>query len=164
MRLPGNSSIIAALLKSQSTGAKYVNWVVFGLISAMLMASGDFFLKIASGEVSSSVGVLLYGTCTFLTGLIWTLAQKSQGAPLFARPVGVAAGLATGVSFGLATVALYCAYSRGAPISIGSPLTRLGSLLLASLLGLTLLREPLTWRWGIGMAFAVTGVYLIVTR
>jgi bacterial/archaeal transporter family protein len=141
-----------------------MNWVVFGLASAMLMASGDFFLKIASGKVSNSVGVLLYGTCTFLTGLIWTLVQRGQGEQLFAQPVGVAAGLGTGVSFGLATVALYCAYSRGAPISIGSPLTRLGSLLLASILGLSLLREPLTPRWGVGMALAIVGVYLIVTR
>jgi drug/metabolite transporter (DMT)-like permease len=141
-----------------------MNWVLFGLISAMLMASGDFFLKIASGKVSNSVGVLLYGTCTFLTGLIWTLVQKSQGKPLFAQPVGVAAGLATGVSFGLATVALYGAFSRGAPVSVGSPFIRLGSLLVASLLGLTLLREPLTWRWVLGLAFAITGVYLIVTR
>lgn len=141
-----------------------MSWVLFGCVSAMLMASGDFFLKIASGKVSNSVGVLLYGTCTFLTGLIWTLVQKSQGEPLFARPVGVAAGLATGVSFGLATVALYGAFSRGAPVSVGSPFIRLGGLLAASLLGLTLLREPLTWRWVLGLAFAITGVYLIVTR
>ncbi len=141
-----------------------MNWVLFGVISAALMATGDFFLKIAAGKVSNSVGVLLYGTCTFLTGLTWTLIQKSRGEPLFARPLGVAAGLATGVSFGLATVALYGAFSRGAPVSVGSPFIRLGGLLAASLLGLTLLREPLTWRWVVGLAFAIMGVYLIVTR
>jgi uncharacterized membrane protein len=141
-----------------------VDWVVFGCVSALLMASGDFFLKIASGKVSSSVGVLLYGTCTFLTGLIWTLAQKAQGQPLFAQPAGIAAGLGTGVSFGLATVALYGAFSRGAPVSVGSPYIRLGSVLAACLLGFLVLHEPLTWRWAAGLALAISGVYLIITR
>ena len=141
-----------------------MDWVVFGFASALLMAGGDLFLKIASGKVSNSVGVLLYGTCTFLTGLIWTLVQKAQGQPLFARPVGLVAGLATGVSFGLATVALYGAFSRGAPVSVGSPFIRLGGLLFASLFGFLLLHEPLTWRWVLGLALAISGVYLIITR
>ena len=38
------------------------------------------------------------------------------------------------------------------------------STLLASLIGLTLLSEPLTWRYAIGMLMAIGGVYLIITR
>lgn len=141
-----------------------MNWIPFALGAALLMASGDFFLKMAAGKVSNSIGVLLYGTCTFLTGLIWTLIQRQQGVPLFARPLGIVFGLLVGVSFGLATIFLYGTFARGAPVSAASPFIRLCSLLLVSGLGLILLREPLTPRYLVGLAMAVGGVYLIVAR
>jgi drug/metabolite transporter (DMT)-like permease len=40
----------------------------------------------------------------------------------------------------------------------------LGGLLLASLTGLTLLRELLSWRYIAGMFLTTVGIYLIITR
>lgn len=141
-----------------------MNWVLFALVAALVNALGDFFLKLAAGKVTNCLGVLIYGCCTFLTGLVWTAVQWRQGEQLFVKPAGAAAGLGVGICFGISAIAFYGTFGRGAPVSIASPFIRLGGLLAASALGILILREDLTPRYVIGLALAIAGVYLIVTR
>jgi len=77
---------------------------------------------------------------------------------------GVPSAIGVGIAFSLVTVGLYATFGAGAPISLASPAIRLGGLLLASLIGLIVLREPFTWRYALGVLLACVGVYLIVTR
>ena len=93
--------------------------------------------------------------------MLW---QRFQGVPQYAQPLGIIAALAVGVAFTCVTVGLYVTFGAGAPISLASPFIRVGGLLLASLAGIVLLREPLSWRYVIGAALAISGIYLIVTR
>jgi len=139
-------------------------WVVYALGTAVALAAADFFVKQASGKLSNSVAVLLYGSCTFLTGLGWFLWERFRGVPQHAQLFGVLAALGVGVAFSIVTLGLYATFGAGAPISLASPLIRLAGLMLASLAGLMLLKEPITWRYVAGMALACGGVYLIVTR
>lgn len=141
-----------------------MNWIPYALLTALALAAADFCVKLASGKLSNSLALLLYGSCTFLGGLGWVLWQKLNGAPLHAQTPGVWAALGVGVSFSIVTVGLYATFGAGAPISLASPVIRLGGLLLAGIAGLVLLREPLTWRYAMGLALAVGGIYLIVTR
>jgi transporter family protein len=141
-----------------------MNWIPYALLTALALAAADFCVKLASGKLSNSVALLLYGSCTFLSGLGWVLWQKLNGVPQHVQMPGVWAALGVGVSFSIVTVGLYATFGAGAPISLASPVIRLGGLLLAAIAGLVLLREPLTWRYAIGLALAVGGIYLIVTR
>jgi drug/metabolite transporter (DMT)-like permease len=59
---------------------------------------------------------------------------------------------------------LYVTFGAGAPISLASPLIRLTGVLIASLVGIAWLREPLTARYLLGFALVCVGVYLIITR
>ncbi|MBM2849442.1 MAG: EamA protein, partial [Anaerolineales bacterium] len=45
-----------------------------------------------------------------------------------------------------------------------SPVIRLTGIVLASLLGILILREAVTWRYALGVALAIAGVALIVLR
>lgn len=141
-----------------------MNWIPYALATAFALATADFFVKLAAGRLSNSLGLLLYGSCTFLFGLGWVLWQRTQGLPQHAQPAGVLAALGVGIAFSLVTVGLYASFGAGAPISVASPVIRLAGLLLASLAGLILLREPLTWRYVLGVLLAGGGVYLILTR
>ena len=132
--------------------------------TALALAAADFFVKLAAGKLSNSVALLLYGSCTFLTGLGWVLCQRARGVPQYAQTSGILAALGVGVAFSAVTLGLYATFGAGAPISVASPFIRLGGLLLASLAGLVLLQEPLSWRYVIGLLLACSGVYLIVTR
>ncbi|MFQ5611287.1 MAG: hypothetical protein ACE5H9_04050 [Anaerolineae bacterium] len=141
-----------------------MNWLTYALGTALLLALADLFVKLAAGRLSNSMALLLYGSCAFLFGLGWVLWQRHQGLPQFVQPAGALAALGVGVAFSLVTIGLYTTFGAGAPISIASPTIRLAGLLLASLAGLTLLQEPLTWRYAIGVLLSCGGIYLIITR
>ena len=141
-----------------------MNWIVYALATALALASADFFVKLAAGKLSNSLGLLIYGSCTFLFGLGWVVWQRSQGTPQFAQPSGIGASIGVGVAFSLVTLGLYTTFGAGAPISLASPVIRLAGLLLASIAGLALLQEPLTWRYVVGVGLACSGIYLILTR
>ncbi len=141
-----------------------MNWILYALGTALILAVADLFVKLAAGRLSNSVALLIFGSVTFLTALVWVGLQRLRGVPLFAQPNGVLAALGVGIAFTTVTIGLYVTFSAGAPISLASPLVRLAGLLAASLAGLVLFQEPLTWRYVLGMLFAISGVYLIVTR
>ena len=141
-----------------------MGWILYAIGSAVALAAADFCIKMASGKLSNSLGLLIYGSCTFVAGLSWVVLDKARGLSLQAQTAGILFATGVGVSFSLVTVGLYLTFGAGAPISLASPFIRVGGLVVASIAGLTLLNEPLTLRYTIGMILAVCGVYLIITR
>lgn len=141
-----------------------MNWIPYALGTAVALAAADFCIKLAAGKLSNSLGLLLYGGCTFLTGLCWVLIDRTRGVEIQAQIPGLIAATGVGIAFSAVTVGLYITFGAGAPISLASPLVRLGGLLIASIAGLFLLQEPLTVRYIIGMVLAIGGVSLIITR
>lgn len=141
-----------------------MRWILFASGSAVALAGADVCIKLAAGKLSNSVGLLLYGSCTFLTGLSWVLWQRVNGVVLRAEAWGVVAALGVGVCFSAVTVGLYLTFTAAAPISVASPMIRLGGLLLASMVGLVLFGEIFTWRYAVGVILACVGIYLMITR
>jgi drug/metabolite transporter (DMT)-like permease len=141
-----------------------MNWISYAIGAAVALAAADFFIKLAAGKLSNSLGLLIYGSCTFMTGLSWVFLDRIRGIGLHAQTVGVLSATGVGVSFSLVTICLYLTFGAGAPVSLGAPLIRLGGLIIVSLAGLIIFHEPLTWRYAIGMILAISGVYLIITR
>lgn len=141
-----------------------MNWMIYAMATALALALADFFVKMAAGKLSNSLALFIYGSCTFAAGLIWVLLQRFQGTPQFAHPKGVLSAVGVGLAFTLVTLGLYATFGAGAPISLGSPAIRLSGLMLASLLGILVLGEPISWRYIFGVILACGGIYLIVTR
>ncbi len=139
-------------------------WIKYALITACALAAADLCVKLAANRISSSLAVLMYGSCTFSTGLVWVLWQWARGNPQHAQLSGILASMGMGFAFSGVLIGLHVTFSAGAPISLGSPVIRLGGILLASIAGLILLREPLTLRYVIGILLVCGGMYLIVTR
>jgi drug/metabolite transporter (DMT)-like permease len=68
------------------------------------------------------------------------------------------------VMFATVTFCMYAAFRAGAPISLASPVIRLGGLLVASLAGVVLWKEPLTLRYVMGLMLVFAGIFLILKR
>ena len=141
-----------------------MTWIIYASIAAISMAAADSCVKLAANRISTGLGLLLYGSCTFLTGLGWVLWDYSHGVPQHARPSGFLCALGVGVAFSSVTICLYRTFEASAPISVALPLIRLSGLFLAILLGLIVLQEPLSLRYMIGMVLACIGLYLVVAR
>lgn len=141
-----------------------MGWMLYVAGAAAALAAADVFVKLAAGRLPSSLGMLLYGGVAFGIGLAWTVTDRLHGAPMRASAAGVVYALLVGVSFSIVTFGLYAAFTAGAPLSVTSPVVRLGGLLVASICGLLIWSEPMTVRYVTGLALSVAGVYLIVTR
>jgi uncharacterized membrane protein len=140
-----------------------VRWFLYALLCSISLASADFFIKLASNRISSSVGTLVYGATTFIIGLIWVGYLKLTKQPLFITQLGLLYSIAVGVAFGAVTILLYLTFAR-VSVSLGSPTIRVMGILIASMFGILLLHEPFTWRYLIGLILTVAGVALIVFR
>ena len=140
-----------------------MRWLPYALICAIFLASADFFVKLASNKISSSMGMLIYGATTFTVGLIWVGYLKFTNQPFLITRPGLLYSLAVGVAFSLVTMLLYLTFAR-VSVSIGSPTIRVMGILIASLFGILLLHEPFTWRYLMGLILTITGVALIVLR
>ena len=141
-----------------------MGWIKYAIITACALAAADLCVKLAANRISSSLLMLIYGCCTFSTGLAWVLWQWARGIPQHAQLSGVLASMGMGFAFSGVTIGLYITFSAGAPISLGSPVIRFGGILLTSIAGIILLREPLTLRYVIGILLVCGGMYLIITR
>jgi len=140
-----------------------LRWLPYALLCSVFLASADFFVKLASNKISSSMGMLIYGATTFVIGFIWVSYLKFTKQSLLITQPGLLYAIAVGVAFGGVTILLYLTFAH-VNVSIGSPTIRVIGILLASMLGILLLHEPFTWRYLIGLILTVAGVALIVFR
>ncbi|HSL45097.1 MAG TPA: EamA family transporter [Anaerolineales bacterium] len=140
-----------------------MRWIPYALLCSIFLASADFFVKLASNKISSSMGMLVYGATTFTVGLTWVGYLKVTKQPLLITQQGLLYSLAVGIAFSVVTLLLYLTFAR-ISVSIGSPTIRVLAILIASMFGILLLHEPFTWRYLLGLILTVAGVALIVFR
>lgn len=140
-----------------------MRWIPYALLCSIFLASADFFVKLASNKISSSMGMLVYGATTFTVGLTWVGYLKVTKQPLLITQQGLLYSLAVGIAFSVVTLLLYLTFAR-ISVSIGSPTIRVMGILIASMFGILLLHEPFTWRYLLGLLLTVAGVALIVFR
>lgn len=138
-------------------------WLLYALACSAFLAIADFFVKLASNKVSPSVGMFLYGATTFTVGFAWVSYLKFTGQHLLITQTGLLYSIAVGIAFSFVTILLYLTFAH-ISVSLGSPTIRVLGILIASLLGILFLHEPLTWRYAIGVILTVAGVALIVLR
>jgi drug/metabolite transporter (DMT)-like permease len=140
-----------------------MRWLPYALACSILLATADFFIKLASNKISASMGMFLYGATTFTVGMIWVGYLKLTHQPLLVTQPGLVYAIAVGVAFSAVTILLYLTFER-VSVSLGSPTIRVMGVLFASLFGIVLLHEPFTWRYLIGLILTIAGVTLIVLR
>jgi len=122
----------------------------YALGCALSLAAADFFLKLSAGRIGRSAG--------------WVASTRLRGLPLGLTPAGVLTSALVGVSFMLVVAFLSSLFAAGANLSVAVPVVRLTGIVIAAVLGIAVLGEPLTWRLGLGALLTLAGVYFIVSR
>jgi bacterial/archaeal transporter family protein len=138
-------------------------WLLYALACSAFLATADFFVKLASNKISASMGMFMYGATTFVVGLAWVSYLKITGQPLLITQSGLLYSFAVGLAFSAVTILLYITFAH-ISVSLGSPTIRVLGIVIASLLGILFLHEPLTWRYALGVILTIVGVALIVLR
>jgi transporter family protein len=138
--------------------------IAYALGCALSLASADFFLKLSAGRIGRSAGTLVYAATATLVAAGWVVSTRLRGVPLGLTPAGVLTSVLVGVSFMMVVAFLSGLFAAGANLSVAVPVVRLTGIVIAAVLGIVILREPLTWRLGLGALLALASVYFIVSR
>ena len=131
-----------------------MDYRLFCLIALVCWGGWGWVSKLATTRTSAA-GLALWATLTSLLPIgifAFTALARTELRPTV--PAGVAGLLA-----GIATVAFYIALSRG-PASVVMPLTGM-YILIPAILGIVLLREPVTLSRILGLASAALAVFFL---
>ena len=141
-----------------------MTWMAYAVGAALALAAADVCVKAAAGKVPNSLGMFLYGSVPFAAGVVWWLTDRGRVSAGMITTKGVMYATGVGVMFATVTFCMYAAFRAGAPISLASPVIRLGGLVVASVVGFLLWKEPMTARYLIGLTLVAGGIYLMLTR
>lgn len=142
-----------------------MNWIFYAAVAALALAAADVLIKQVAGKIPDSLGMLLYGMVPFLSGLVWYLSERTRRPVTANIPPGTLfLAVSVGIAFSIVTGCMYAAFRHGAPISLASPLIRLGGLVVASVAGILLWHELFNIRYAGGLLLVSAGLYLILTR
>ena len=128
-----------------------LNWLPLALLTALCLAGYNFFIKLAAEHLPPAVGAVVLQLVAAGLGAAWLVRLKLQGQPL----------TVSGPGLGLAEILTFVVFKRGVPASVGTPVIVGGSVLLAAVLGLVVLREGLSPAQAGGLGLIVVGIGLL---
>ena len=139
-----------------------MSWPIYALISALFAALTAILAKLGVEGVPSTLAtairtvvILLFAwSIVFAKGEQQSLGALSKRTLIFL----VLSGITTGLSW----LAYFRALQLG-PASRVAPIDK-ASLALTVLLGVLILKEPLTWKLGVGVALIIAGTLLTTLK
>jgi len=137
------------------------NWLPLALLTALCLASYNFFIKLAAEHLPPAVGALVLQLVAAGLGAAWLLHLRLAGQPLAVSGRGLGLAALAGLSVGLAEILTFVVFGRGVPASVGTPVLVGGSVLLTALLGLAVRHERLTLTQAGGLLLVVIGIGLL---
>ena len=137
--------------------------IILFLIGMAILAFADFSIKETSGRITPSLGTLIYALVAAVPALMWVFWTRAH-EPIVITSQGLFWAVATGLSFGVFTGLMFLLFSQGVDLSIGTPVIRMGGIVLAATLGIVILREGLNWQYVMGFVLATAGIFLVATR
>jgi uncharacterized membrane protein len=129
----------------------------------IILALADFCIKQSAGRISPSLGTLIYAVATIAIPLVWTLWAKANGGLDFTRD-GILWSVGTGLAFSTFAGLMFIVFASGVNLSIGTPIIRLGGIVIAATLGIVVFHEGLNLQYILGFVLAFVGILLVVTR
>lgn len=141
-----------------------MNWLLLALSSAVTFALADFLAKISSDKIHPYIGAFIVNLSSALILLIPITYFYLKGEDLFImKHQGLQFAILAGIVVGIASLLMFKTFSLGTNLSISVPIIRTGTVLIATLLGILLLKEGISLKAVFGIGFSVIGIYLIST-
>lgn len=142
-----------------------MNWLFFALGAIVFNALMDFFIKLSAGKIHEGLGGFIINFFATVVLLVFILITKVKGESISnIKPGGIFYSILAGISIGIATVFFLKMFATGINLSIGVPLVRIGIVLLASLLGILILKETISLKYILGFLLSLAGLYLLITK
>lgn len=141
-----------------------MTWLVTALLATIGLSSYNFVLKLSSSKISSFYALPFLATGAFIVGLLGLVfAKVSSLEGLLFTKQGALYALVTGILWGIGEVFFFLMFSKGTPLSVGLPLVIGGLVVIGSVLGVVLLKEPVSAAKIAGICAILLG-YVILSK
>ncbi|MDO8624641.1 MAG: EamA family transporter [Candidatus Diapherotrites archaeon] len=139
-------------------------WYLLAVLTAVFYGLYLTSIKISSDSINQVVGaVILQVTAAAIGGFV-LLVLKMSNVPLVVTPKGVAFAVYAGLFVGLAETTTFFVFSKGIPVSVGTPIIIGGSIVVASVIGIYFFHETFRSIDYLALAFVVTGAIILANR
>ena len=136
-------------------------WFWYAVIAAVLYGAHQIFTRMAADHIGEGLGGFVVEATAALSILsylafLWLANRWDQKSSLN----GIVYSVLTGICVGAGTIAFFLLFQRGGPLS-SVPAILAGGAALMAVAGILFFREPPSWQRIVGIAFAVTGLFLL---
>lgn len=139
-------------------------WLVYAFLTILGYVGMDLFVKRASGKIDDFLGGAIINFFALLPALLIYFLLKISGKEILMTRNGIIYSITAGIFIGIGTITFIKMFATGTNLSLGTPLVRIGTVILATLVGVMVLRESLTIRQVLGLAISVIGLVLVVFK
>ena len=140
-----------------------MTWLIYALVTAFLYAVFDVFVRLSSDKISHITGAVWMNTVAALTVSIFFIYNYIIGTKLLeVKQHGWLFATLAGISVGLLSMTFIRVFAEGANVALGITVVRAGGIVIATLIGVLILKEDITLRTAFGILLSVVGVYMVI--
>ncbi|SRR5258708_2699412 len=139
-------------------------WLIYAILTIFSYAALDFFIKRMSGKIDDFLGIVIQSAVAMLPALIIFLFLKFPDKKVLVTSNGIFYAVLGGVALGIGTLAFLKLFDTGINLSLASPMVRIGILIATTSLGLFVLRETVSIKEWVGLAFAFVGLLFLIWK
>ena len=136
-------------------------WFWYAVAAAILYGAHQIFTKLAADRIGEGLGGFVVEATAALSILVylaflWLASRWNQQS----SAQGIFYSVLTGICVGAGTIAFFLLFQKGGPLS-SVPAILAGGAAIMAIAGMLFFREPPSWQRLIGVAFAITGLFLL---
>ncbi len=135
-----------------------MNWIVYAIVCVFLYGIMQYFIKLSSAGSSPIISSMIFIAAQFTVQILlgaYFISKSDLNVSFDAVKYGIAGGIVAAV----ATIFFFLAIQQ-APLSKVVPIVNM-SVVVAVVLGITLLRDVINLRVAAGIIFAIMSIYLL---
>src|SRR5205814_6132793 len=133
----------------------------YAVVAAMLYGAHQIFTRMAADRIGEGLGGFVVEATAALSisvylAFLWLASRWNQQS----SAQGIFYSVLTGICVGAGTIAFFLLFQKGGPLS-SVPAILAGGAAIMAIAGILFFHEPPSWQRLAGVAFAITGLFLL---
>src|SRR5205809_5170047 len=136
-------------------------WFSYAVWAAVLYGLHQIFTKMAAPKIGDGLGGFVVEATAALSILFYLAWLRLSGhGNQTSSTAGIFYSVLTGICVGAGTIAFFLLFQKGGPLS-SVPAILAGGAAIMAIAGILFFHEPPSWQRLAGVAFAITGLFLL---